>query len=321
MACASGVARSLGWRHERIPVEFARFPEFARKQVELEQLSNGNLDLSFFQAVEPLHLVRPFMMTGLWGDVVMGGSHIQWAYDPVRQDYTFDSMFKAINRFGLSPALVKRLIDPDVLGSALEEVTDGLRASFDSRQGLPFQRSLMFDLAHRMRFYVGSYAWRLAFGSWPFLPYVDQALLRAAAGMPAATLLDRRAQVELIRSEFPELARLPLDRNSGDTSPLVAGIPWKVSSLAARLGEGLGLGSRREKRFYYRVIDFDNEGWSAVRRDAEGCRTRAEAVLNREVLDELLPPPGVPVTFDDGIIDSCSRKTLLGFLLWAGRHL
>ena len=321
MRCAAGVVRALGWRHERIPVELSRFPEYAWKQVELEQLSNGNLDLSFFQSVGALHGVRPFMMTGFWGDVVMGGSHVRWAYDPARSDYTFDAMFAHINRFGFSPAIVSRLIAPDVLGTALEEVIGGLRDCFESSPGLPFQKSLMFDLAHRQRFYVGSYAWRLAFGSWPLLPYVDQEVLRAAVGMPAATLLGRRAQVDLIRREFPGLARLPLDRNSEDTSPLDPGVPWKISSAVERLAGRLGLRSRQERRFYYRVIDFHNAGWSAVRYEAEKFRGRAEAVLNHEVLRELLPSPDVPVRFDDGIIDSCGRKSLLGFLLWAGRYL
>jgi hypothetical protein len=46
-------------------------------------------------------------------------------------------------------------------------------------------------------------------------------MLEAAAGILTAGLAERAAEIELLRQEFPNLAALPLDRNSYDTRPVI----------------------------------------------------------------------------------------------------
>jgi asparagine synthase (glutamine-hydrolysing) len=322
MKCAAKVARTLNWSHRRVPVDFSKFREFAWKQLELEQLSNGFTDLAFFQGVETLHGVKPFIFTGLWGDAVMGGSRLRCGYDKSKKGYTFDELFRNNNRYGLTPGLVKKLIPPELLGNSLEEVMEDLKNAFCCPDGLPYQRSLMFDLAHRLRCYVGSYAWRISFGAWPVLPYVDKEILFAAVGMPVSSLLERRVQVELLCQYFPELAVLPLDRNTPDTSPLIQTFAIRVSyRLLIPVFKRLFVKHDAERRYYYRVLDINNPGWSAVRREAEIYRSRAETIFDPVVLRELLPPPDVRLHFNDPMVDSNANKTLLGFFLWAGRNL
>lgn len=331
MNCASRVAKTLKWPQVRIKVDFTSFPTFARKLVELEQLSNGFNDLAFFQGVESLQGTQPYIMTGFAGDVGMGGSHIRYGYDQERREHSFEAKFRKINTHGFSPSLVKTLVHPDVLGNSLEEVLEDLKGSYYSLKGLPFQRTWMFDMIHRMRFHTAaSVAWRISFGAWPVMPYIDKEILEAAFGMPAASLLNRRAQIDLLCSHFPALAALPLDRNYEDTCPLMPSFYYKVTAWLAKssdfaykkhkVKQVLGI-SDSERRYYYRVFDINNPGWAAVRSEAEQFRAKAEIIFDRAILRELLPPPGVPIQLHDGIIEGSGRKTLLGFMLWAGRNL
>jgi asparagine synthase (glutamine-hydrolysing) len=181
----------------------------------------------------------------------------------------------------------------------------------------------MFDMIHRVRFHTAaSVAWRLSFGAWPVMPYADREIMEAAFGMPAASMMDRRAQQNLLWHHFRALAKLPLDRNSSDTSPLIGSFYWRNSNrLRKYVINRLSRNRNAERRYYYRVFDINNPGWSAVRQEAEQFRTKAEKLFNPAVLREFLPPPNVSIPLSDGIVDASGRKTLLGLMFWAGRNL
>jgi asparagine synthase (glutamine-hydrolysing) len=322
MQCASGVARELKLPQVRIKADFSRFTEYASKLADLEQLSNGFNDLAFFQGVKTLCEVKPHILTGFLGDAVMGGSHIRWGYNEAQRDHSFESMFDNINKYGFPVEHVKKLVRTEILGDCLEEVMVSLRNTYYSSGGLPFQRSLMFDFCNRQRFHVASTAWRTSFGAWPIIPYADKKILEVACGMPAASLLGRRAQKNLLYSHFRALAKLPLDRNSSDTSPLVGSFYWRnANRLRKYVINRLSIKRDAERRYYYRVFDINNPGWRAVRQEAEQFRTKAERIFNPAVLRELLPPPNVQISLSDGIVDASGRKTLLGLMFWAGRNL
>lgn len=149
-------------------------------------------------------------------------------------------------------------------------------------------------------------------------------------GMPVSTLLNRRIERDLLCRRFPALAKLPLDRNSMDMSPLLLGprevvMAWlkrltRYPRRRRQLRKWLGIPDI-ERLYYYRIHDLNNPGWAALRREAEPHRKKAETVLDPATLRELLPPPDIPIHLPDGIIDGANRKVLLGFLLWAGRNL
>jgi asparagine synthase (glutamine-hydrolysing) len=323
MHCASGVAKALKMPKVRIEADFSKFAEYAWKVADLELLSNGFNDLAFFQGVETLHSVRPYIATGFVGDIVMGGSHIREGFDKKKNGHSFPTKFERINRMGFAPILVGKLLRRELLGDSLEEVMDDLEKSYHSLEGLPFQRTWMFDMIHRVRFHTAaSVAWRISFGAWPVMPYADREIMEAAFGMPAASMMGRRAQRNLLCTHFRALAKVPLDRNSSDISPLIGSFYWRNSNrLRKYVINRLSFDKGAERRYYYRVFDINNPGWVAVRQEAEQFRKKAESLFNPAVLRELLPPPDVHIPLSDGIVEASSKKTLLGLMFWAGRNL
>jgi asparagine synthase (glutamine-hydrolysing) len=98
-----------------------------------------------------------------------------------------------------------------------------------------------------------------------------------------------------------------------------AGLRARIAPLAQRLRRLKG--DEGERRYYYRVYDFNAPAWKASRRQAEPHREKLHALFDRKVLDELLPPPDTDAILPHGIVDASSRKLLVGLCLWAGEHL
>jgi hypothetical protein len=145
-------------------------------------------------------------------------------------------------------------------------------------------------------------------------------VLQAAAGLTAESMSKRRLQIDLLCERFEPLARLPLDRSSDSTAPL---IQTKAGKLLERMKRHRLFPRSRagiERRYYHRVLDLNNPGWVKVRQAAEPFRKMAEEFFDPKRLGQLLPPPNVPLQFSDNISEASSRKTLLGFMLWLGRN-
>ena len=328
---AKKVAGKIGWPQTRLKVNLALFPEFARKAVELEQISNGFADLAFFESVGGLFGISPYITTGFAGDLVIGGSHIRAGYDGAQRQYTYEAKFRFINKYGVSPGQIRELVRPEILGDGLEAAMEDLKSFYDGIEGLPFQRTCIFDYYHRLRFHTAaSIVWRLSFGIWPILPYMDSEVIEAALAMPAASMLDRRAQIDLLCRRFSSLAALPLERMTLDTSPLLLST---YGRWVARLKERTGFYYKKrtamrllgmlnyETRSYFKTFDINNAGWSAVREDAEQYRVRAERIFDSQALKQLLPPPNIPIDVPVVTVDSSRSKLLLAFMLWAGENL
>jgi hypothetical protein len=99
-----------------------------------------------------------------------------------------------------------------------------------------------------------------------------------------------------------------------------------AANLLARLGPAARLLERRpgrgpDRRFYYRLLDFNGPAWKVARRQAEPHRHKLYALFNEEALDAMLPAPEVDVEVADGIVDSSRMRLLVGLCLWAGTHL
>jgi asparagine synthase (glutamine-hydrolysing) len=327
MRCAAGVAERLGWKQVKSAVDLSAFSRFGETCVKLEMLANGLGDLAFFQGIDAIRGIRPSIVTGFAGDSLMGGGHVGPGWEKEDRDTQFAKKFAAVTRHGFPPAMIDRLLRPEFRHCTDGVVTD-LRRSYHACEGLPFQQSWLFEIRHRIRYHTaGSVLNRIAYGAWPIIPYADKGFVTAVLGMPPATLLNRRVQVDLICRRFPHLAKLPLDRNSGNTSPLLKP-PWHP--LLARMGRLLkragnparnGADGRLEQRYYYRVFDINNPGWVELRRKAEPFRERAATIFEPDILRELLPPPHEQIRLQDGIIDAAGRKVLIGFMLWAGGNL
>jgi asparagine synthase (glutamine-hydrolysing) len=328
MRVAGIAAKHLGWPQHSVGVECSQYLDWAEKHLTHLQLGCGFNDMSFWYAadVASQHATRVF--NGFVGDPVMGGTHINWGFDPKRQIYRYETLFARVNQYGYTPDQIAKLVRPDVLDDSVDAVQSDLREEYESIPGLPFQKVWLFDLQNRQRFHVASGAWKVASGAWPVLPFADATMLQTAAGMPADTVLDRRAQKEQLCRRFPDLAELPFDRNRRfDTAPLRYRSSWskqwdrRVMSVYRKLAHYRYSRKGVETRYYYRVYDINNPAWQSIRLAAEPHRKLAETIFQPEELRRIVPPPDVSIQVKDGIIDAARIKTLLGFMLWAGKNL
>jgi len=325
MRVAATVADRLGWRHTRLPVFRSDPVGDAFALLDTEHLGGGFNHCIEWEGLPPLSGKPRRLHTGLVGDATMGASHVEWARDPETNQFTFESLFGRINRYGFSPDTLREILRP-CWREGIEEALVSLRAAWAEGGDDGWRRSWAFDLAHRQRFHVAGMGWRLARGAWTTLPFARRRLRHALAAMPYDELKGRAVQIALLAEEFPELARLPLDRNSHDTTPLLVDSAiqhaWNQTGARAlrRLRRHLER-NREDRRFYYRVHAVDGTGWRAIRDVAEPFRERLHAIFFPEAVDRLLPRPADNGGSGDGIVDATRTRTTIGLALWLGRHL
>jgi asparagine synthase (glutamine-hydrolysing) len=321
---ATRVARTLGYNQRKVEIAYASYPELVELAVTWEHLANGFSQVVEWGIVPYARELPSPTVTGHVMDSIIG-PHLLFRRGPTPSGPSFDSVFGYYNSWGIGVDRLTKLLRPEVFEGIVPAVIARLRKRFDDYAELSSQRAWCFQLHHRARFHVGSAAWRLAFATWPLLPAVSGDVLEVAGGMPPATLANRRAQKALLCARFPELAALPIDRNSDDTRPLQPRLRWLMADYVRgrvpRLPWVGGKAARLERRRFYRTLDINNDGWRAVRRAAEPHRRNVYDLFNAEALDALLPPPDAPIVLRDNIIDGAGLKQLLGFLLWSRDHL
>lgn len=330
MQCALPVARALGLKHYKGEIPVERYPEYANLWVQWEHLANGGntlKDWAFQNCLKSLNLPPRVISGRAMGPIA--GNHLDWAYSSKSKIRSFESLFSRFNRWGFSPQVLAKLLREEIFGQALEETLARIQEVYQSYSDIETEKLWSFYVYHRDRYHIGAFAWQLSFGAWPILPILDWNLLQATATLPPEVLAFRKAQTALLQSRFPRLAQLPLDRNGFNTEPLISHQFQRTVPQLYRLTTRLQQKWRRfqhqrgvERRYYYRIYNINNLGWQAVRNSAESQKKDVGHLFNLEVLNELLPPPGVPIQVKgDQIIDASGRKTLLGFLLWSKYNL
>jgi asparagine synthase (glutamine-hydrolysing) len=260
-------------------------------------------------------------------DSIVGGSHLDWAYSTATREMSFDNLFVRNNQLAISADRLRALLRPELFGTLVDDLIHAMRRCYEGYSEFESQRTWCFDLHHRQRFHVGAPPWQFSFGSWPVMPAVDKDVLRVTGGIAAGVLGGRRVQDEILRTSYPALAELPLDRNGYDTTPLsprlrdrvVANLMARLEPATRRLRHPPGGGA--ERRFYYRLLDFNGPAWKMARRQAEPHRRKLYALFNKDALDTMLPTPEVDVDVVDGIIDASGKRLLVGLCLWAGMYL
>lgn len=324
MQCAIPVAKTLGLEYHRAINQLERYPLSADLLTEWEHLSSGfNGVVIGWSILDNLNKLAPRMMGGFSLDTVTGGPL------PVtrsNETLSFEIFWnRAINNWGISPEVLNKLLRKEVFGDLVQETFSQIRQTYESYSDLEFRRSWWYELYQRQRFHVGAYAWRFSFGAWPVLPALDLQLLRTTLALPIATMYERRAQNDLVCTEFPQLAQLPLDRNAFNVEPLLPNKSrqklqrlLRLQQKWRRLQQKVGI----ERRYYYQIFDINNKGWQAVRNQAENCRPLVQQLFHEDILNELVPPPEVKITCQtDAIIEASGIKAILGFLLWSKNHL
>jgi asparagine synthase (glutamine-hydrolysing) len=319
MECATGVARRLRMKIDRVPIRLDSVGNLAAKYIEREHLSNSVWDFTWLTGIATIAGYGLPMLSGFHGDPIMGGSAIPWALDEKRGQYSFDTMFSRINAWGFDQEEIVRMVGVAPMDEVVSDVIQRMRSRYEALPGLPFQKSWLWGLYNRNRYHVVPYAWRLSTAAWPLMPYSDREMLEVAAGMPLDFIAERRMQVDTLRKDFLSLARLPLDRNSLDSSPL---FPSRWYRLKSRILKPFSSASRGkgERRAYFRLFDINNAGWRTARELAERSRTDAHRWIKPEALARWVPPPGENIVLKQPIQDSACRKTLLALMILAGQE-
>jgi asparagine synthase (glutamine-hydrolysing) len=327
MRCAREVARATRFAHRTLPLDVDGSGRCGELHATWFHCTTGFGSLAHWGSAARMGDLPPRLATGYVMDPIVGGTHLTWAYDRVNRRMSFDSFFARVNAHGIAEEMLRSLLAGHGANDLVDAAKATVRRTYDAYSEVESRRAWCFDIHHRQRFHVGNPPWLLSFATWPAQPAVDRRVLEVAGGLPLATLAERRAQDDVIRRFFPHLAALPLDRNSYDTEPLSPRVRYLVGRY---IGERfapltrLATRSRRdgeERRFYYRVFDFNSPGWQAIRRLAEPHRDKLEGMMDRDRLDEYLPPPGVELKVKNGIVDSSGRKMLVGLMLWARDHI
>jgi asparagine synthase (glutamine-hydrolysing) len=315
--CAKAVAKVLNFEHRVQEVEHGDYSQFALRQAIWEHGGQGFNTVMGWDVPRLVRGTARYIVNGYLGDSIFGGSHIDWALEGAKHEMSFDAFFARINAYGIHSDTLRRLARKDVFKESIDEALDGLRTAYFRYSDLESERAWCFDLYHRQRFHIGGQIWRLSFGAWPVCPFVDRRLLEICGGMPASTLAERRGQDAVLCRYFPQLAQLPLDRNSYNATPLQPRLRYLILRLVRqRFGRR---SPRLESRRYYRMYDINGPGWLAVRREAEQSRSLAYEWFDKKVLDTILPPPDVSIPYKDAIIDTSGLKSILGLMLWL-RH-
>ena len=316
MRCAVRVARSLRFEHQGSESDPSHYLADAGARVRWEHGASGFSGTGGWGGYSSMRRLGTRVVSGHSMDWVIGGneSHVG--------ALSFDTFFDHQNRWGLRPATLDRLLRRDVFGSAVSEVMAGLRHRYESYSELESQRAWCFALQHRQRYHISSHLWAASFGAWPIVPAVDRELLALAGGLPPATLDGRRLQIELVCTRFPKLARLPLDRNSYNSDPLLPSFAYRARrALRRRIQRTFRSATPAspppvERRRYFRQYDINGPGWRSIREVAEPHRRLGYEYFDPVALDELVPPPQAQIQFKDGITGPAGMKSILGFLLW-----
>lgn len=321
--CAVPVAESLGAAHDIASVDEARYPLLADLQANHEHLVGGFGNVYMWGLMQPLRRLPPTVVTGYLTDSIITGKSVT----PGLHD--FDVILPKLVQRALSPDQLARLLRRDVFGSSVEDSIAELRSAWNDAAPAELQRAWQFQLAHSERCHVGAIPWRLAFGSWPVVPVLDRCVLDTVGALPAPSLANRKAQDAILRDRFPRLARLPHVAANGDVvDPLLPSVTTRLSRAAARLtragrrpAAAPRPGGGRERRFNYRMYDFNSAGWRAIRERAEPERERLAGLFDMDALRAFLPPPDATLELAHPIFDSVGRKLLVGLMLWAREHL
>jgi asparagine synthase (glutamine-hydrolysing) len=312
VGCATAVARALGCAHYVTDLYESDFTGGAIRQARWEQLATGFSTIHMWGAIAPLQELPPRVVCGHLRDRELEPSPV-----------AFEELLRGARHRGMKAGTLRRLLRVDVFDDLVGHLECRLREVYESGSTVESQRPWRFYLAHGSRSHAGGVPWRLSFGSWPVLPILDRKVLEVISALPDSSLASRRAQDEILRRRFPDLARLPLDRNTDDTLPLVPSVAQRIRHRVKDAVEPIRrrMPRKLERRYYHRIYDINGPGWRAIRRLAEPHRERLADLFDMDVLRELLPPPDIRIAVEHTIRDTFGTKMLIGLMLWSADHL
>jgi asparagine synthase (glutamine-hydrolysing) len=326
MHCAQGVAQYLNLAHTIAPTEVNKYLEYAHLANKWEHLANGANGIAIGWGIIPyLQKLPPKLVTGLCLDVAFSGPL------PVAnpgETFSFDLFLKRqINSWAISPEILQQLLRKEIFGDLVKETLAEIQQVYEGYSTSEYTRNICFEYYHRSRFHTGSRAWIFSFGAAPILPILDQEILSINNLLPMREI-NRLAQQQLVMTRFPALAKLPIDRNSYDITPLLGSQEagkkarlrrkwYQLQQYWYKFQENIGY----DRRYYYKILDINNAGWRSIRQEAESGRAIAGEIFDLDILSKILPLANLRITsHHNSIIESSKVKLLATFLLWANNN-
>lgn len=301
-ATAAIVARTLGWPRKRMTEPVEQYPDIAHGILRRELLSNG-LGFSFGPILQDPSFLGDFgdrLLAGFQLDYLASGCWT-WANPEqwLRKGFTIDEM--------------DSLGSVRPLGQAWRELSSSLRELY-ARHDDEVEYVLALD--HRARFHVGSNLWRSAHGAWPATPALCRGFATAWMSLPPRAFTERRTQQAFVLRHFPDLARIPLDRNDLSWFTIDPRGPSFRHLIELRLRRKLAHTLGLDPRYYVNTYDLGTPHWNVLRERAEPGREALKELVDPAALDRLLPPPGAIVPLDRGapIPSAAPRKILIGLM-------
>lgn len=321
MHCARAVTKALGLKHHTTEVPAEAYAEAAQRLARWEVLAAGFNGVPEWAMHNAIANLSDRVVVGHIFDGVIGGIHIGWAYDPELGQLCFEKLLPTVLAWGFEPEVLKTLLAPGV-HNIVDDVMAQLQQEYHGVAESEHYRAWLFDLQHRQRFHVGSAIWPISFAAWPVMPFLDRDVMAVSAAMPSSSLADRRAQNELLVRQFPQLAQLPIDRNSYDMLPLrprlrdflTRSLNYRVQALKNFIEAKSGR-AKPEQVYYRRLYDINSPGWRSVRHIAEPYHDQLPAVFLREKVNTVLPSVQQAVQVPNPVKDTSGVKILLGLAL------
>ena len=286
---AAAVAKALRWKFQLFEPSTEQSVDDAVFQSRLEYASTTLQSSAWWEgARQSAHWGR-WLVSGLMGDATVGAALTGVGWLPGNDAPTFEACMQANRATGLPIEAVQSILQDFGGDKLVEQAYSEFHSLWDSRPGPDGARAMHFGLALRGRFNPAQVSWIYACGAGTSVPLATNGVLAAIESVEPRVTLGRVLQKKLVMEKFPDLARLPVDRNTLDDSPLLPSLrnrlrellsPWKLRVLEQRLG--------LERRYYHRVMHPDNGLWRKLRHIADSA---SGGPLNRERIRSFLPAP------------------------------
>lgn len=301
---ARAVAAACGFSHRLHALDPDTLPNAATQHIRWTQLTAGFATVHTWSMLDAMSTLPSHFVTG-------------YSFDSFMMRFTsttvtpFEQVFPYINAGGVPIAHLSAMVSRSGRDDCIARARAGIEREYLQSTELPLQRGWRYAYGVADRSHSGAVPWRLSFGSWPVLPHLNRQVLDTLAAFPATSLNQRRVQDELLTTYFRRLARLPLDRNGEDTSPLISS-RWDT----LRRGWRRRAPDAVERRYFFRTFDFNGPAWRAVRRAAEPHRERLAELFDLDALERYLPGPDVRIEYENMFRESPGHKLLVGLMLW-----
>jgi asparagine synthase (glutamine-hydrolysing) len=182
-----------------------------------------------------------------------------------------------------------------------------------------FHAAQLYEGFFRQRHHVGGIGWRQTWHVWPVTVAYDATLIEMLLGTDDRAREDRRLEKLLLEKKFPALARLPFDRNSANTEPLLKRrrLDDVMDRLAGRPRARVQAFTSHQQLRYFRTMDIHAPAWIRVREALEPLRDNLHDLFDAKALEAVLPKPDQIIPMNIPIAESSCRKTLLGLMVIA----